>query len=203
MELHDTNPLDALHVLLDDSQSTNEGLGDIALARAKRPASVVAGPYGHPLHPSLVAVPIGAWVTAFVFDVRSLFSSNRANDDVRAAGNAMAVGIGGALAAAGIGALDWQRLTPRTQARAYGTAHAILNIGITAFYIVAWRRRVALSGDANESGTLRLKVADVASHAVALGILSGSGILGGELAFRFGVRVADETTQRRGHTPST
>jgi uncharacterized membrane protein len=42
------------------------------LRQAKRPVSaLLAGPYGHPLHPVLVNVPIGAWVAASVFDVAS------------------------------------------------------------------------------------------------------------------------------------
>ncbi len=41
-----------------------------ALARtAKAPATRVAGPYGHPFHPMLVTVPIGAWVCSVVFDI--------------------------------------------------------------------------------------------------------------------------------------
>lgn len=31
--------------------------------------SLLAGPYGHPLHPVLVTVPIGAWVASFVAPV--------------------------------------------------------------------------------------------------------------------------------------
>ena len=30
--------------------------------RAKRPASVIAGPYGHPFHAAVVPVPIGAFI---------------------------------------------------------------------------------------------------------------------------------------------
>ena len=42
------------------------------LQQAKHPVSaVLAGPYGHPLHPILVTVPIGAWVASLVFDVAS------------------------------------------------------------------------------------------------------------------------------------
>lgn len=41
--------------------------------QAKRPVSAaLAGPYGHPLHPMLVTVPIGAWVSSLAFDVASL-----------------------------------------------------------------------------------------------------------------------------------
>ena len=43
--------------------STPPGTGLIGLqSRAKRPVTVLAGPYGHPFHPILVTVPIGAWV---------------------------------------------------------------------------------------------------------------------------------------------
>lgn len=42
------------------------------LQQAKHPVSaVLAGLYGHPLHPILVTVPIGAWVASLVFDVAS------------------------------------------------------------------------------------------------------------------------------------
>jgi len=42
--------------------------------QAKRPVSAaLAGPYGHPFHPMLVTVPIGAWVAALVFDIASRF----------------------------------------------------------------------------------------------------------------------------------
>lgn len=40
--------------------------------QSKRPVStLLAGPYGHPFHPMLVTVPIGAWVASLVFDIAS------------------------------------------------------------------------------------------------------------------------------------
>lgn len=40
--------------------------------QAKEPVSaVLAGPYGHPFHPILVTIPIGAWVSSLVFDIAS------------------------------------------------------------------------------------------------------------------------------------
>jgi len=44
---------------------------DRAMELAKRPVIGLAGRYGHPLHPALVAVPIGGWIGSFVFDVGS------------------------------------------------------------------------------------------------------------------------------------
>ncbi|GAC1597308.1 MAG: hypothetical protein NVS3B28_29160 [Candidatus Velthaea sp.] len=171
---------------------------DAALARAKEPAAPLAGPYGHPLHPALVAVPIGAWLTAFTFDVRS-FAGERGRDDARAARDAIAVGIAGAAVAAVAGYLDWLRLTPRTKAHAYGTTHALLNLAVTGFYLVAWRQRAAIAASGDDGAHVAGR--DLALHAGALGLLGCSGIIGGELAYRFGVRVADEATQRSGHTP--
>ena len=41
---------------------------------AKRPLTPLAGPYGHPFHPILVTVPIGAWTLSLVFDLVSRWS---------------------------------------------------------------------------------------------------------------------------------
>lgn len=42
------------------------------LEQAKHPvSSALSGPYGHPFHPILVTVPIGAWVASLVFDIGS------------------------------------------------------------------------------------------------------------------------------------
>jgi uncharacterized membrane protein len=68
-----------------------------------------------------------------------------------------------------------------------------LNLLVTAAYIVNffWRHGSYTDGDAVAGGRLALS-------AVALGVLGVSGFLGGKLAYRFGVRVADERTQAEG-----
>lgn len=43
-----------------------------------RPASALAGSEGHPIHPILVTVPIGAWIASLVFDVASRVSDDPA-----------------------------------------------------------------------------------------------------------------------------
>ena len=75
-------------------------------ADAKRPVSpALAGPYGHPFHPILVTVPIGAWVCSLVFDIAS-----HVVDDpgflTRGSEWLIAIGVLGALAAARVGSLD-------------------------------------------------------------------------------------------------
>ena len=44
---------------------------------AKRPLTRLAGPYGHPLHPMVIPIPIGAWVLSLVFDVASRVGPDR------------------------------------------------------------------------------------------------------------------------------
>ena len=53
------------------------------LRRATRPATPIAGPYGHPFHPLLVTIPIGVWVAAFIFD---LIEANRERNEQYAEG---------------------------------------------------------------------------------------------------------------------
>src|SRR5438093_13169412 len=74
---------------------------------AKRPRSKMSGPYGHPFHPILVTIPIGAWVASFVFDLASR-AAGRADASAWAHGAYWLIGIGvlGALLAAVFGLLD-------------------------------------------------------------------------------------------------
>ncbi|MBF6335796.1 DUF2231 domain-containing protein [Nocardia abscessus] len=164
------------------------------LRQGKRPVSaVLAGPYGHPFHPILVTVPIGAWVASLVFDLASRFV-----DDpeflVKGSVWLIAIGVLGALVAATIGFLDLLAIPTGTPAFRTGLLHMTLNLLVTLAYAVGfvWRQgadtRVPVA-----AGPLALSV-------VALGALAVSGYLGGKLAYRYGVRVADEATQAGGFT---
>lgn len=163
--------------------------------RAKQSVSpMLTGPYGHPFHPILVTVPIGAWVSSLVFDIASRVSQGQG----LAQGARWLIGIGivGALVAAMIGFLDFLTIPRRTRAYRTAVAHLVLNLAVTAAYAgnFAWR----LNADTNttEWGQLALSVVSLAALAV-------SGALGGKLAYHYGVRVADEETQLSGFlTPS-
>lgn len=77
---------------------------------------------GHPLHPIVKDVPIGAWTMAAIFDAAGQ----------RAADVAVATGIAGALASAVTGLADWTDTTGRP--RRIGAVHALLNISSTGLY---------------------------------------------------------------------
>src|SRR5215218_3920252 len=96
-------------------------------ARAKRPASaLLAGPYGHPFHPILVTVPIGAWVSSVVLDL----ASHVVDDGAALATGArwlVAIGVLGALAAAAVGFLDFLLIPTGTPAHRTALVHTGLN----------------------------------------------------------------------------
>src|SRR5881409_120067 len=86
---------------------------------------------------------------------------------------------------------------PQQQAKAFRIAlvHMTLNLIVTAGYLAgfAWRH-----GSYHHPGPVA--AGPLALSAVCLALLGVSGFLGGKLAFRYGVRVADEAAQASGYT---
>ncbi|NIH79093.1 DUF2231 domain-containing protein [Amycolatopsis viridis] len=164
------------------------------IEQAKRPVSAaLAGPYGHPFHPILVTVPIGAWVSSLVFDIGSRIV---ADPGFLARGSLwlVAIGVVGALAAALVGTLDLLAIPSGTPAFRTGLTHMSLNLAVTAAYIAGffWRRAAYDQPGPVGIGPLVLSAA-------ALVALAASGYLGGKLAYHYGVRVAAESTQAEGY----
>jgi uncharacterized membrane protein len=162
------------------------------LTDAKHPVTSLAGPYGHPFHPILVTVPIGAWVASVVFDVVS-----RVGDDaaVFAEGAEWLIGIGivGALLAALFGFLDLLAIPTGTRAFRTALTHMGLNLTVVVLFAVGFALRLDRLDDPDGTPIGLLVLSLVAL--VALGV---SGWLGGKLTYRYGVRVVDETTQADG-----
>jgi uncharacterized membrane protein len=172
-----------------------EALITTRFGEAKQPVSAaLAGPYGHPFHPILVTVPIGAWIASLVFDIASQFVDdpgflNQGSEWL------IAIGVLGALAAASVGFLDFLAIPRGTSAYHTGLLHLCLNLSITVAYALnfVWRHGSYSQPDAVAGGPLALSILSV----LVLGV---SGYLGGKLAYRYGVRVADEDVQREGFT---
>jgi uncharacterized membrane protein len=161
---------------------------------AKQPVSaMLAGPYGHPFHPILVTVPIGAWIASLAFDVAS-FIDDRPAFLVHGSRWLIALGVLGALVAASVGLLDFLAIPTGTPARRTAVIHMSLNLAVTAAYAVnfVWRANLTLDQDHVPVGPFVLSI-------ISLAALSVSGYLGGKLAYRYGVRVADEETQAEGY----
>ncbi|MFJ6654294.1 DUF2231 domain-containing protein [Microbacterium sp. NPDC091313] len=156
---------------------------------AKVPRTPLAGPYGHPFHPVAVTIPIGAWTASLVFDVLALLAEDAAPWVVGARA-LIVVGLVGAVVAATLGFLDLSRLTAGTPARRTAVVHAVLNLAAIALFAMGAIVRFAVGDD--------FSVVAFVLSIIALAGLGVSGWLGGKLAYRWGVRVADEATQREG-----
>jgi uncharacterized membrane protein len=170
---------------------------DLAKARsdethAKHPVTPVAGPYGHPVHPILVTIPIGAWVASLVFDILSR-NADHGGEFARGAYWLIGIGIVGALAAALFGLLDLLAVPRHTRARGVGVTHMAINLVVVALFVASfiWR--------ADRDASLPTSAALFVLSGVALALLVISGWLGGMLAYRYGVRVADEDAQLDGY----
>lgn len=118
---------------------------------------------GHPLHPLMVQLPIGSWLSAAVLDLYPGRS--------REAGLLVGVGLASAAPAALAGWVDWADL--HRQQQRVGLVHALANSAAVGLYAASLTSRVKGRGAAGRAyGFLGLS-------AVALG-----GMLGGHLAYR-------------------
>ncbi|MEU9313633.1 Rieske 2Fe-2S domain-containing protein [Streptomyces sp. NPDC048256] len=118
---------------------------------------------GHPVHPLMVQVPIGTWMSAAVLDTRSGRS--------REASLLIGVGLAAAVPSALAGAVDWAELH-REQSRV-GLVHAMANWAAVGLYAT--------------SLTCRLKGRTRAGRAygfLGLTAVGIGGMLGGHLAYR-------------------
>ena len=123
---------------------------------------------GHPLHPVLTDVPIGAWTAALALDAMETISGRK--ELAAGADAAIAVGLVGALGSAVTGLTDWSATNGR--ARKVGLLHGLLNAGATVLYTTSlvMRRRK------NRSAGLGLAMLGYAAS-------SAAGYLGGHLVY--------------------
>lgn len=129
----------------------------------------------HPVHPMLVALPIGLWVGGFIFDLLSVLAGNPL---LAAAGfYALIAGCVGAVLAAVPGVVDLFSTVPqRSSARTRGYIHGSVNtVALLIFIYAAWRQGGPSSLPDN-----------ITVIAEFLGVLAigYSGWLGGTLVYR-------------------
>ncbi len=135
------------------------------------PKDLLSGTWlGHPLHPLLTDIPIGAWASALVLDLFGGDSGERAADQL--------VGLGAvaALPTAVSGLSDWSDMLGAE--RRIGFVHALGNATAVALYGLSYvSRRQGRRGRG-------LALSLLGASAVTLG-----GYLGGHLTYRRGVNV--------------
>jgi nitrite reductase/ring-hydroxylating ferredoxin subunit len=122
---------------------------------------------GHPLHPAISDLPIGAWTTAFFLD---LFGAQRGAD------LAIKLGILGAVPTALSGVADWRDTAGGP--RRTGVLHAVLNTLGLGCYVGSWLARRA--------GNRPL---GVGLSTTGFALAFGAAYLGGDMVFRQGASV--------------
>ncbi|HET9893860.1 MAG TPA: Rieske (2Fe-2S) protein [Streptosporangiaceae bacterium] len=115
---------------------------------------------GHPVHPPLVQVPIGAWLCATLIGLRT--------DGERTARALTVLGLAGAAPAALAGLEDWSK--QHEQQMRVGVVHALANM-------------LAI-GSFGASLAMARPGASRAARGAGLAALAASGLLGGHLSFR-------------------
>ena len=100
---------------------------------------------GHPLHPVLTDIPVGAWTAALVMDASA--GPHDRDGYGKATETAIAVGLAGAVGSAITGLTDWSDTDGGS--RRLGLVHGLVNLTATSFYVaslVARRRGQQAAG---------------------------------------------------------
>ena len=158
---------DGLDPLADRIQKAVVGLYEAGGTTGRRIRDALHGTWlGHPLHPVLVSIPLGAWTVAAVLD---LVGKNR--HEQRAADRAIAIGLAGAVGSAVTGMTDWQHTAG--EERRSGLVHGLLNASATVLYVASLGLRMSGARGAGR-----------ATAGAGLAIAAVAGYLGGHLVFK-------------------
>ena len=155
---------------------------------------LVRGWPGHPLHPPLTAVTIGAYTAAVIAAV--LYFSGTGNPDMaKATGFLLHVGILSSIPVAITGLIDWFLLPKHTPAWQTGLIHSIVTGVATVLFIVSWVGRE----ETFDKGVI--PTTTFVLILVSYAVMAFGGWLGGKLVFVFGYRVlaAEAPTAGEGH----
>ncbi|HYI12836.1 MAG TPA: Rieske 2Fe-2S domain-containing protein [Thermoanaerobaculia bacterium] len=136
---------------------------------------------GHPLHPALIELPVGAWTLAAIFDAIELADGRQRG---RIADKAIGVGLIGAAAAAVAGITDWSETDGR--AKRIGLAHGAMNLTATGLYVLS----LLLRRNSRSAG--------IGVGMMAFGLAMSSAFLGGHLTYGEQIGVDHTATADQG-----
>jgi uncharacterized membrane protein len=156
-----------------------------------KPIEILQGKWlGHPLHPALVHLPIGAWFSACVLDVIAMAGAQNSGL-ARLALYFVGAGLALALLAVPTGIADWSEIKKEKPAWKLGLYHMIAN----AIAALIWCGNFGLrlhTLDAAQPITGPILVTSLAGTLV----LFVSGYLGKLMVFDHGISVARESKKK-------
>lgn len=126
-------------------------------------------PLGHPLHPMLTDITIGAWTTSMIMDV---LREDEASDV------ALKIGTASSVATALTGIAQYYDATNDEEPRRIGAAHAGMNVAALGLYVLA----IALRNNDH-------RAAGIATAWMGHSCASVAGWMGGHLSFALGIGV--------------
>ena len=121
---------------------------------------------GHPLHPALIEIPLGAWSVAAIFDAIEVAGGDK-NGGI--ADKAIGVGLIAALGAAATGLTDWSETD--AAAKRIGITHGVMNVTATGLYALSLLLRKR-----SRSKAIGLSI-------IAYTVAMSAGFLGGHLTY--------------------
>lgn len=130
---------------------------------------LIGVPLGHPLHPAVVAIPIGAWTSTALLDLAG---------EERAADLTNLLGLASGAFSAITGAAQYADATNDTQPRRIGALHIVMNSAAMTCYGISAVLRATNRRDAGRTAAM-----------VGYGCVMAGGMLGGELAYVLGLGV--------------
>ena len=136
---------------------------------------------GHPIHPMLIAFPLGLLPVAVIFDIIYLNTHNGRWADISYW--IIAAGVIGGLLAAVFGLIDWLAIPSGTRAKYIGLIHGLSNVVVVVLFIVSWVMR--------RPNPAAPEMLAIVLGFIAVGIALIAGWLGGELVYRLSVGVDD------------
>jgi len=142
---------------------------------------------GHPVHPMIIPFPIALWVFSLVADLIFLWRGNPVWRD-HIAFYTLLAGIIGAVAAAVPGFVDWLSLKNPSVVK-IANWHARLNVIALLVFAASFYLRTR-GGSALVSGSYNIPIALSVFGVILISI---SGYLGGEMVFKHGVGVDQQS----------
>jgi nitrite reductase/ring-hydroxylating ferredoxin subunit/uncharacterized membrane protein len=142
---------------------------------------------GHPLHPVLTDIPVGAWTCTLALDAVEVMSGRK--DFAPGADAVLGIGLLGALGAAVTGATDWSETQGR--GKKLGLMHGLLNVVATTLYTSSWIMRKKK----------KTRQTGIALSMLGYAVANASAYLGGHLVFGEQIGV-DHTATADSSVPS-
>jgi uncharacterized membrane protein len=138
--------------------------------------------FGHPVHPALVAFPIGMWCLGTTMDFISIFTKNKCIQE--AADHSVTAGLVGAGMAAATGLGEFMRVPKDEHAQSTALTHATVNVSAVAVNSINAIIRNGRRATGRPGGALPKFLS-----LVGISLISYSSWLGGSLVYRHGTAV--------------